>query len=76
MKLSLKGVNKMLTTNSLKSPYVRAVFRKLREKNLAKIEKFSTNINLLCFDFVDFMEELCNIYNQLKKENKNVKKNR
>lgn len=54
----------MLTTNSLKSPYVRAVFRKLKEKDLARVEHFSTNINLLCFDFVDFMDELCNVYDQ------------
>lgn len=58
----------MLNTNSLKSPYVRATLRNLRKKQLAKCEKFSTNLNLLCFDFYDFMGELCNIYEQLKKE--------
>lgn len=56
----------MLTAQSLKSPYVRAVFRKLKEKDLARVERCSTNINLLCFDFIDFMEELCNIYDELK----------
>jgi len=60
----------MLTTQSLKSPYVKATFRKLREKKLARIEKFSTNIHLLCFDFGDFLEELCNVYDQSKIENR------
>lgn len=60
----------MLTTDSLKSPYVKAVFRKLRTKKLAQIQKVSTNINLLCFDFVDFMNELCNVYDEVKLINK------
>ena len=57
----------MLTAQSLKSPYVRAVFRKLKEKDLARVERFSTNIDLICFDFVDFMEELCNVYDELRR---------
>jgi hypothetical protein len=64
----------MLTSNSLKSPYVKAVFRKLKSKNLAKVEKVSTNINLLCFDFMDFMNELCDVYDEVKLINNFIKK--
>lgn len=57
----------MLTTKSLKSPYVRAIFKKLKDKDLARVEKCSTNINLLCFNFDDFMQELCNVYDETHK---------
>ena len=58
----------MLGSKSLKSPYVRAIFRRLREKDKARLEKVSTNINLLVFDFDDFMEELCNLHDEMQGE--------
>ncbi len=60
----------MLTVQSLKSSYVRAIFRRMRERSKARVESFSTNINLLIFEFDDFMEELCNLYDDLAENRK------
>lgn len=57
----------MLTIKSINSPYVRAILRKMREKKIATLEKITSNLHLIIFDFDDFMETLCEIYDENKK---------
>ena len=57
-----------LNSKSLKSPYVQAIFRRLKNKKKIEIEKFSTNLNLVVFNFIDFMDELCNLYDDMQLE--------
>lgn len=66
----------MLTNLSLNSPYCKIIFRRMKEKGTARVEKFSTNINLLVFDFYDFMEELCTLGEELLARNKRKTKKR
>jgi hypothetical protein len=54
--------NNFLTKDSLKSPIVKKIFKRMRDNETACVEKISANMHILCFDFDDFMEELCNVY--------------